>query len=475
MEEEEIWELEFEKILGNGSFGIVYLIRDSKDDRRYAVKRINFQGQESERKAAKKEADILSRVSHDSILNYIESFEDEECLNIVTEYCDGGDLEVYIKQREGKKLPEVRICHWIHQIASGLKYLHDNKILHRDLKTKNVFLMGDLSLKLGDLGIAKLLELNQSKAESFVGTPAYMSPELFKHLPYNHKSDIWSFGCCCYEMVALKKAFGSDEGLFALCKKVCSSERPAFPRAYSESLKSLVYSMLEEVPDCRPSATDVFTNPYIKRNLARSIYKSDSPERGSKEKKLTTQKSGIRSRPQSSARERRRQREEFRKSRTFSGEWKHIKQQIQLDKLEKKSVTKTVEKMRKLKLSSHKSESETTSDSCHSNDEDDSTFVNGGTTIIEKVRKYNSRTVGSYFDLEDPDSTLGSNESQGHNGFDLDPNVAAKQMVQNMRNNLTPFETVNTTQDEVFDTTETERATNQKVCIRRISILLVAF
>lgn len=87
----------------------------------YAVKRINFQGQESERTQALREAELLSKVRHEHILNYIESFEDDECLNIVTEYCDGGDLEVYLRNRNGKSLPEVRVCHWMYQIASGLQ------------------------------------------------------------------------------------------------------------------------------------------------------------------------------------------------------------------------------------------------------------------------------------------------------------------------------------------------------------------
>lgn len=85
------------------------------------MKRINFQGQESERTQALREAELLSKVRHGHILNYIESFEDDECLNIVTEYCDGGDLEVYLRNRNGKSLPEVRVCHWMFQIASGLQ------------------------------------------------------------------------------------------------------------------------------------------------------------------------------------------------------------------------------------------------------------------------------------------------------------------------------------------------------------------
>lgn len=96
----------------------------------YAVKRINFQGQESERTQALREAELLSKVRHGHILNYIESFEDDECLNIVTEYCDGGDLEVYLRNRNGKSLPEVRVCHWMFQIASGLQVGYFFYLIH---------------------------------------------------------------------------------------------------------------------------------------------------------------------------------------------------------------------------------------------------------------------------------------------------------------------------------------------------------
>ncbi|XP_062598411.1 uncharacterized protein LOC134259826 isoform X2 [Saccostrea cucullata] len=490
MEEEEVV-LEFEAILGNGSFGIVYLIKD-KENRRYAVKRINFQGQESERTQALREAELLSKVRNEYILNYIESFEDDECLNIVTEYCDGGDLEVYLRNRNGKSLPEVRICHWIYQIASGLQYLHGQKILHRDLKAKNIFLMSDLSLKLGDLGIAKLLELNQSKAESFVGTPAYMSPELFKHLPYNHKSDIWSFGCCCYEMVALQKAFGNDS-LFALCKKVCSNERPPFPSQYSESLKSIVYSMLDEEPDCRPSAKDIVTNVYIKKRLAEPIHKSNSPDRQKRKDQPKVKEGQSKTH---SARERRRQMA-AQKYQTMSHAWLAIKRQIDTHRREnqRKSVSRTMEKMKKLKLGSVKQQSDdTASSTCsnHSNsvmdDEDDPIRYllsddEDSTLIIDRVQRTNVRVH------QNGDSGL-HKSTMGDDVFDVkehvekmtvDPDKAAKLMVQGMREQLTPFQYNGTpfpvrpkeartnSQESLSDTKGTQKTRKKKKILAKIA------
>nr|XP_022301390.1 serine/threonine-protein kinase Nek6-like isoform X1 [Crassostrea virginica] len=451
MEEEETV-LEFEAVLGHGSFGTVYLIKD-KENRRYAVKRINFQGQESERTQALREAELLSKVRHEHILNYIESFEDDECLNIVTEYCDGGDLEVYLRNRNGKSLPEVRVCHWIYQTASGLQYLHAQKILHRDLKAKNIFLMSDLSLKLGDLGIAKLLELNQSKAMSFVGTPAYMSPELFKHLPYNHKSDIWSFGCCCYEMVALQKAFGNDS-LFALCKKVCSDERPPFPSNYSESLKSIIYSMLDEEPLCRPSASDIIRNVYIKKRLTEPIDKSYSPDRQNKKNQPKMREGQSKTH---SARERRRKLEQ-QKYQTMSHVWLAIKRQIDTYRRDnqRKSVSRTMEKMKKLKLGSVKQQSDETIASTYSNRGDTTDYDDDpiryllsdddedeeSTLVISKVERSNARVrqngdTGSQRSLTD-DEVFSVRENVER--MTVNPNQAAKLMVQGMREQLTPFQ-----------------------------------
>jgi len=89
----------------------------------------------------------------------------------------------------------------------GMLYLHSNKILHRDIKTINMFLSKDNTIKIGDLGVAKMLNQTANMAHTVVGTPYYLSPELCEEKPYNNKSDIWSMGCCLYEMCTLKHPF----------------------------------------------------------------------------------------------------------------------------------------------------------------------------------------------------------------------------------------------------------------------------
>ena len=125
------------------------------------------------------------------------------------EYCEGGDLYQKIKNNKGKTFAETQIMEWFVQMCLALYYLHDKKILHRDLKTQNIFLR-NTRVKLGDFGIAKVLDSTQQFTNTCIGTPYYMSPELFKYKPYSYKSDIWALGCVLYEMCNLKHAFDAQ-------------------------------------------------------------------------------------------------------------------------------------------------------------------------------------------------------------------------------------------------------------------------
>ncbi len=126
-------------------------------------------------------------------------------------YADGGDLSSKIKDQrtvsDKNYFSEDTVLDWFTQICLGMKHCHDRKILHRDLKAGNVFLCKNGMVKLGDFGIAKVLNSTIDKASTIVGTPYYLSPEIIKNKPYNFKSDIWSLGIILYEMCALKPPF----------------------------------------------------------------------------------------------------------------------------------------------------------------------------------------------------------------------------------------------------------------------------
>ncbi|KAL4226500.1 Serine/threonine-protein kinase Nek3 [Mactra antiquata] len=257
-------DLQYDRLLGEGSYGKVFLVKQ-QDGQQFAVKEIDLaKCDEPGREQAHGEANLLSRLKQDNILLYVESVICDECLYIVTEYCEGGDLEDYIQIIAKKKLtiPEALVSDWILQLGRALKYLHEQKILHRDMKTKNIFLKDDLTVKLGDLGIAKVLDLNQSKANTFIGTPSYMSPELFSGRSYNHKTDIWGLGCCAYEMMTLKRAF-QGKALWTLIREIKNGRVLELPDTYSLDIRTLVQEMMSQQPMNRPSAHDIVLNDLL--------------------------------------------------------------------------------------------------------------------------------------------------------------------------------------------------------------------
>lgn len=195
------------KVLGEGSFGKVYLMRQKDARKLVCVKVIKLKNiPRKEREACKAEVSLLRRLNHPNICGYKESFlsKNKDSLCIVMEFCDGGDLSDVITRAKNQLFRESKILHYFVQMSLGLQFMHSNRILHRDLKTQNIFLLGNGRLVLGDLGICKVLEGTTDFAKTCIGTPYYMSPEIFKNKPYNHKSDIWALGCVLYEMVTLK-------------------------------------------------------------------------------------------------------------------------------------------------------------------------------------------------------------------------------------------------------------------------------
>ncbi|TMS19573.1 Serine/threonine-protein kinase Nek4 [Larimichthys crocea] len=160
--------------------------------------------------------------------------------------------------------PERQVVEWFVQIAMALQYLHERNILHRDLKTQNIFLTKTNIIKVGDLGIARVLENQNDMASTLIGTPYYMSPELFSNKPYNHKSDVWALGCCVYEMSTLKHAFNAKD-MNSLVYRIVEGKLPQMPSRYDPQLGELIKSMLCKRPEDRPDVKLILRQPYIKR------------------------------------------------------------------------------------------------------------------------------------------------------------------------------------------------------------------
>ncbi|NXN94713.1 NEK4 kinase, partial [Rhinopomastus cyanomelas] len=259
----------FLRAVGKGSYGEVILVRNQQDSKQYVIKKLNLKNaSHRERKAAEQEAQLLSQLKHPNIVTYRESWQGEDgLLYIVMGFCEGGDLYHKLKEQKGRLLPESQVVEWFVQIAMALQYLHEKHILHRDLKTQNVFLTRTNIIKVGDLGIARVLENQCDMASTLIGTPYYMSPELFSNKPYNYKSDVWALGCCVYEMATLKHAFNAKD-MNSLVYRIIEGKLPPMPKDYSPQLAEIIQTMLSKKPEERPSVKSILRQPYIKQQIS---------------------------------------------------------------------------------------------------------------------------------------------------------------------------------------------------------------
>ena len=163
------------------------------------------------------------------------------------------------------------------QLAQGLKGLHDLHILHRDLKSANVFLYRDGTVKLGDFNVAKVAKDGMLYTQT--GTPYYASPEVWKDEPYGVKSDIWSLGCVLYESAALKPPFRADD-MQGLCQKITKGDFHRLPRNFSNDLNAFVSRLITVDPDGRPTCDEILSLPTISRRfqpVTQSLSDAPSP------------------------------------------------------------------------------------------------------------------------------------------------------------------------------------------------------
>ncbi|XP_044222543.1 serine/threonine-protein kinase Nek5-like isoform X2 [Thunnus albacares] len=260
--------------IGEGAFGKAFLVRDKGGggDRQCVVKQINLREMSArEKEASMKEVTLMSKMKHPNIVAFIWSFQESGSLHIVMEYCDGGDLMKKINMQKGVAFTEEQIVDWFIQICLGLKHIHDRKILHRDIKAQNIFLTnGGMKAKLGDFGIARMLNNTMELARTCVGTPYYLSPEICESRPYNNKTDIWSLGCVLYELCTLKHPF-EGSSLRQLVGKICKGRYNPVPSRYSYNLRLLVTQLFKVSPRDRPSVNSVLKRPFLEKHISKHL------------------------------------------------------------------------------------------------------------------------------------------------------------------------------------------------------------
>ncbi|XP_055958436.1 probable serine/threonine-protein kinase nek2 [Patella vulgata] len=253
--------------LGEGAFGVVYLIQHKITKDKLARKEIALKNlTEDEKEATEKEVEVMKKTDHPNILSLKCYNITEDYLYIYTEYCSGGDLQDLLKDFKRPTLPEKLIVCWLSQMADALKYLHGKRILHRDLKPPNIYLTDKADIKLGDLGIARVMKPTESLVMSFVGTPVYMSPESLSRCGYNEKTDIWSLGCIIYELATTNRAF-SGFTLPGLILNVMTNKPPNIPDTYTKELIRVTLHMLLKDPEDRPNAQDIIDSEPVRSYL----------------------------------------------------------------------------------------------------------------------------------------------------------------------------------------------------------------
>jgi len=217
------------------------------------------------------EAKLLRRLCHPNIVEFIDAYQRDKCLIIITGLAHGGDLAGLIQKHRSRSKPVAEADVWsiFIQVVKGLDYLHDRRILHRDLKPGNVLLervardgaaVGRVMI--GDLGFGRVLAPHEQWATSGVGTPIYFAPELCQGSPYDGRVDVWALGCIVHELATLSPPFDAASFMELATKIMGRSPKP-IPAGYSIELQFLVSQMIEKDPKRRPVTRQLLAFPAV--------------------------------------------------------------------------------------------------------------------------------------------------------------------------------------------------------------------
>ncbi|XP_048803140.1 STE20-like serine/threonine-protein kinase isoform X1 [Lagopus muta] len=262
---EEFWEIIGE--LGDGAFGKVFKAQNKETKVLAAAKVIDTKSEE-ELEDYMVEIDILASCDHPNIVKLLDAFYYENNLWILIEFCAGGAVDAVMLELE-RPLTEPQIKVVCRQTLEALNYLHENKIIHRDLKAGNILFTLDGDIKLADFGVSAKNTRTIQRRDSFIGTPYWMAPEVVmcetsKDRPYDYKADIWSLGITLIEMAQIEPPHHELNPMRVLLK-IAKSDPPtlAQPSKWSSDFKDFLKKCLEKNVDSRWSATQLLQHPFV--------------------------------------------------------------------------------------------------------------------------------------------------------------------------------------------------------------------
>uniref|UniRef100_A0A4W6EWT4 Protein kinase domain-containing protein n=1 Tax=Lates calcarifer TaxID=8187 RepID=A0A4W6EWT4_LATCA len=242
-------DLLFYENCGGGSFGSVYRALWISQDKEVAVKKLL---------KIDKEAEILSVLSHKNIIQFYGAVLESPNYGIVTEYASGGSLYEYLSSEQSEEMDMEQIMTWAIQIAKGMHYLHAEapvKVIHRDLKSRNVVMTADKVLKICDFGASKFL--SHTTHMTVVGTFPWMAPEVIQSLPVSETCDTYSYGVVLWEMLTREVPFKGFEGLQVAWLVVEKQERLTIPTSCPASFAELMRKCWQADPKERPQFKQV--------------------------------------------------------------------------------------------------------------------------------------------------------------------------------------------------------------------------
>uniref|UniRef100_A0A7N8YQP1 Serine/threonine-protein kinase PLK n=1 Tax=Mastacembelus armatus TaxID=205130 RepID=A0A7N8YQP1_9TELE len=254
------------KVLGKGGFAKCYEMTDLSTSKVYAAKIIPHArvSKPHQREKIDREIELHRALHHKHIVHFYHHFEDKENIYILLEYCSRKSLAHILKARKVLTEPEVR--YYLRQIVSGLKYLHEQEILHRDLKLGNFFVSESMDLKVGDFGLAAKLEPAGNRRKTICGTPNYLSPEVLNKQGHGCESDIWALGCVMYTMLLGRPPFETTN--LKETYRCIREARYALPSSLSSQAKQLIANLLAKIPEDRPNLDHILRHDFFTQGFS---------------------------------------------------------------------------------------------------------------------------------------------------------------------------------------------------------------
>ncbi|GMT35536.1 hypothetical protein PFISCL1PPCAC_26833 [Pristionchus fissidentatus] len=255
--------------LGDGAFGKVEKAVHRADNRRIAAAKCITIEEGEELEDFLVEINILTACSHPNIVGLYACYYMDHKLSMLLEYCGGGAVDGIMIELE-KPLTEPQIAYIARFTCEALAYLHEQNVIHRDLKAGNILLTSDAVVKLADFGVSAKLRDRAEKRDTFIGTPYWMAPEVmacetFKDQPYDTRSDIWSFGITLIELAQMEPPHSEVSPMRVLIK-VQKSDPPklSIPDAWSLFFNDFLAQCLIKSPANRRNATQLRSHPFLR-------------------------------------------------------------------------------------------------------------------------------------------------------------------------------------------------------------------